>query len=221
MSASTKPMPATEPAAAPLRVMLVDDHAIFRRGLAALIGYADGFEVVGEAGDGTEAIGLYAALRPDIVLLDLRMPGTEGVEVVHRIRADFPDARIVILTTFDTDEDIDHALRAGAKAYLLKDVGEAELLECLRAVAAGRTYVPVPVAAKLAERLNQLQLTVREHSVLKLMAEGLPNKTIADRLRISDATVKVHITNLFHKLRVSSRTEAIAVGVRRGLVRIE
>ncbi len=209
---------AADPAAR--RVLVADDHAIFRRGLAALIEDGGEFTVVGQAADGAEAVRLHGELRPDLTLLDLRMPVMEGVEAVRRIRAAAPEARIVILTTFDTDEDIERALKAGAKAYLLKDVGEEELLGCLRAVAAGRTYVPPTVAAKLAERLTQVQLTQREHAVLKLMAEGLPNKAIADRLEISDATVKVHITNLFQKLQVASRTEAIAVGARRGLVRV-
>ena len=204
-----------------LRVLLVDDHAIFRRGLAALFEDNTEFRVVGEARDGAEAMRLHAVLAPDITLLDLRMPEMEGVEVVRRIREGAPDARIIILTTFDTDEDIERALKAGAKAYLLKDLSEAELLRCLREVAAGRTYVPVPIAAKLAERLTQVQLTQREMAVLKQMAEGLPNKSIAARLAISDATVKVHVTNLFQKLQVNSRTEAIAVAVRRGLVRID
>lgn len=201
-------------------VLLADDHAIFRKGLAALIGDGPEFRIVAEAADGHAALTLYRQHRPDLLVLDLRMPKMEGAEVVRRVRAEFPDARIVILTTFDTDEDIERALKAGAKAYLLKDVAEGELLACLRAVLAGRTYVPPAVAAKLAERLTMLKLTVREQSVLQLLAEGLPNKTIADRLRISDATVKVHLTNLFQKLGVSSRTEAVAVAVRRGLVRI-
>lgn len=219
MPAADRP-PEETSARAMRRVLLADDHAIFRRGLAALIEDSGEFAVVGQAGDGSEAVRLHGELKPDLTLLDLRMPVMEGVEAVRLIRAQTPDARIVILTTFDTDEDIEHALKAGAKAYLLKDVGEEELLNCLRAVAGGRTYVPASVAAKLAERLTQVQLTGREHAVLRLMAEGLPNKTIADRLEISDATVKVHITNLFHKLQVGSRTEAIAVAVRRGLVRM-
>ncbi|MFM2044353.1 MAG: Protease production enhancer protein [Pseudomonadota bacterium] len=204
-----------------LRVLLVDDHAIFRRGLAALFEDNTEFRVVGEAGNGAEAMRLHAALAPDLTLLDLRMPEMEGAEVVRRIREEAPAARIIILTTFDTDEDIERALKAGAKAYLLKDLSEAELLDCLREVAAGRTYVPFPIAAKLAERLTQVQLTQREMAVLKHMAEGLANKSIAARLAISDATVKVHVTNLFQKLQVNSRTEAIAVAVRRGLVRID
>jgi two-component system NarL family response regulator len=207
-------------AGAAAAVLLADDHAIFRKGLAALIGDGPEFRIVAEAADGHAALTLYRQHRPDLLVLDLRMPKMEGAEVVRRVRAEFPDARIVILTTFDTDEDIERALKAGAKAYLLKDVAEGELLACLRAVLAGRTYVPPAVAAKLAERLTMLKLTVREQSVLQLLAEGLPNKTIADRLRISDATVKVHLTNLFQKLGVSSRTEAVAVAVRRGLVRI-
>lgn len=217
-------MPTTDPALTPASrsrsVLLADDHAIFRRGLAVLVQDTGEFQVVGEASDGAEAVRLHSALRPDLTLMDLRMPDVEGLEAVRRIRVASPDARIVVLTTFDTDEDIQHALKAGAKAYLLKDVGELELLACLRAVAGGRTYVPPGVAAKLAERLTQEPVTGREHEVLRLMADGLANKAIALRLGISEATVKVHVSSLFQKLQVVSRTEAIAVAARRGLVRI-
>jgi two-component system NarL family response regulator len=204
------------------KVVVADDHAIFRKGLVSLFKQVPDFIVVAEARNGQEAVELYQKHQPDILLLDLEMPQLRGVDATKAIRAIHKDAKIIILTTFDLDEDIQDALKAGAKSYLLKDVDTDDLLNTMREVMRGKTFVPPQVAAKLAQRLTQLQLTTREHAVLKLVAEkSMPNKLIADELGISEATVKTHLTNLFEKLGVTSRTEAIAVAARRGLVRMQ
>jgi DNA-binding NarL/FixJ family response regulator len=176
---------------------------------------------VAEAGNGVEALEVYDRVRPDVTLLDLRMPLMEGVEVVRRLRERDPRARVIILTTYDTDEEITRALRAGAKAYVLKDISADELVACIRDVLAGKTYLAPAAAAKLAEDVTRVQLTPRELASLRLMADGKSNKEIANELGISDRTVKTHLGHLFEKLGVTSRTEAVKVATRRGLVRLE
>ena len=208
-------------AASPIRVLLADDHAIVRNGVAQILNEERGISVVAEAADGAEAVELFARIRPDVALVDLRMPKLEGVQVVEQIRERFPDAAIVILTTYDTDNDIERALRAGAKAYLVKDVSPQDLVACVRAVHAGRTWVSPKVAAKLVARVTNVRITRRELAVLRLLAAGNSNREIGDALGISDGTVKIHVTHLFAKLDVTSRTEAIATALRRGLVRID
>ena len=204
-----------------IRVLLADDHAIVRNGVAQILNEERGISVVAEAADGAEAVDLFARIRPDVALVDLRMPKLEGVQVVEQIRERFPDAAIVILTTYDTDNDIERALRAGAKAYLVKDVSPQDLVACVRAVHAGRTWVSPKVAAKLVARVTNVRITRRELAVLRLLAAGNSNREIGDALGISDGTVKIHVTHLFAKLDVTSRTEAIATALRRGLVRID
>jgi len=204
-----------------IRVLLADDHAIVRNGVAQILNEERGIGVVGEAADGAEAVELFARIRPDVALVDLRMPKLEGVQVVEQIRERFPDAAIVILTTYDTDNDIERALRAGAKAYLVKDVSPQDLVACVRAVHAGRTWVSPKVAAKLVARVTNVRITRRELAVLRLLAAGNSNREIGDALGISDGTVKIHVTHLFAKLDVTSRTEAINTALRRGLVRID
>lgn len=204
----------------PIRVLLADDHAIVRSGVAQILNEQAGIQVIAEASDGGQAIELYRRERPDVALIDLRMPVVEGAQVVERVRREFPDAILIILTTYDTDDDIECALRAGAKAYLLKDVSPHDLVACVRAVHAGRTWVSPTIASKLAERMTRVQLTPREMSVLKLLAIGKANREIAEMLSISEGTVKIHVTHLFEKLGVTSRTEAIATAMRRGLVRL-
>jgi DNA-binding NarL/FixJ family response regulator len=202
-----------------IRVLLADDHTIVRNGVAQILNEQPDIRVVAEAADGAQAITLYRRERPDVALVDLRMPLVEGAEVVERLRREFPDAVIVVLTTYDTDDDIDRALRAGAKAYLLKDISPLDLVACVRAVHAGGTWISPTIASKLVERMTRVQITPREMAVLRLLAAGKANREIADSLMISEATVKIHVTHLFEKLGVTSRTEAIAKAMQRGLVR--
>jgi DNA-binding NarL/FixJ family response regulator len=202
-------------------VMLVDDHALLRTGVANIINQESDLEVIAEAGDGAEALEAYDRLHPDVILLDLRMPRMEGVEVVRRIRERDAQALVIVLTTYDTDDEIQRALKAGAKAYVLKDISADDLVGCVRTVLAGKTFIAPAAAAKLAEGVTRVQLTPREMSALKLMADGKANKEIATVLDISERTVKTHLGHLFEKLGVTSRTEAIKVASRRGLVRLD
>lgn len=205
--------------AARIRVLIADDHALVRRGLAAIINMEEDAAVVGEAGDGRQAIELWREIRPDVTLMDLRMPKLDGVEAIKQIRAEDPEAGIIVLTTFDHDEDIYAGLRAGAKAYLLKDAQPEELFRCIRAVHAGDAYLQPKLAAKLAQRVQEEPLTEREVQILKLLAEGKSNKAIGQALFITESTVKSHLKSLFVKLDATSRAEAIALAARRGLVK--
>jgi len=213
--------PSTAVQAAAARVLVVDDHALFRTGVANIINQEPDLRVVAEAGNGADAVAAYERHQPDVTLLDLRMPVMEGVEAVRRIRERDPQAKVIVLTTYDTDEDISRALRAGAKAYVLKDITAEALVACIHDVLAGKTYLAPAAAAKLAEGVARVQLTPRELSTLRLMADGKSNKEIANALGISDRTVKTHLGHLFEKLGVTSRTEAVKVATRRGLVRLE
>ena len=203
------------------RVLLVDDHALLRTGVAKIINQEPDLQVVAEAENGAEAITAYERHQPDVTLLDLRMPVMEGVEAVKQIRAKDPRALLIVLTTYDRDDEISQALKAGAKAYVLKDIAADELVDCIRKVLAGKTYIAPAAAAKLAEGVTRVQLTPREMSTLRLLADGQSNKEIANALNISERTVKTHLAHLFEKLGVTSRTEAIKVATRRGLVRLE
>ena len=202
-------------------MLVVDDHALFRTGVANIINQERDLRVVAEAGNGVEAVAAYERHRPDVTLLDLRMPVMDGVEVVRRIRALEPRARVIVLTTYDTDDEIARALKAGAKAYVLKDIAADDLIACIRDVLAGKTYLAPAAAAKLAEGVTHIQLTPRELATLRLTADGKANKEIANELGISERTVKTHLGHLFEKLGVTSRTEAIKVATRRGLVRLD
>ena len=213
--------PEASPAAVKARVLLVDDHALLRTGVANIINQESDLHVVAEAGNGVDALAAYDRHRPDVTLLDLRMPVMEGVEVVRRLREHDPGARVIVLTTYDTDDEISRALRAGAKAYVLKDISADALVTCIRDVLAGKTYRAPAAAAKLAEGVTRVQLTPRELSTLRLMADGKANKEIAQELGISDRTVKTHLGHLFEKLGVTSRTGAVKVATRRGLVRLD
>jgi two-component system NarL family response regulator len=203
-----------------IRILVAEDHTVVRDGLVAIIKQEADLDVVAETGDGQQAAELWKKHRPDVTLMDLRMPGLDGVNAIYQIRAADPNARIIVLTTYDGDEDIYRGMRAGAKSYLLKDVRREELFQCIREVHAGRTFLPLAVAAKLAERLPGEELTPRELEVLRLLAAGKPNKLIGADLAITEVTVKSHVQSLFRKLNVLSRTEAIAVANRRGLLRL-
>jgi two-component system NarL family response regulator len=204
----------------PARVLVVDDHALLRTGVANIINQESDLRVVAEASNGLEAVAAFERHRPDVTLLDLRMPVMEGVEAVRQIRERDPNAKVIVLTTYDTDEDISRALKAGAKAYVLKDISADGLIGCIHAVLAGKTYLAPAAAAKLAEGVTRVQLTPRELSTLQLIADGRSNKEIASELRISERTVKTHLGHLFDKLGVTSRTEAVKIATRRGLVRL-
>ena len=219
---TTEERPALPAAVATKRasVLLVDDHALLRTGVANIINQEADLEVVAEAGNGVEALEAYDRLKPDVTLLDLRMPVMEGVEVVRRLRERDPRARVIVLTTYDTDDDISRALKAGAKAYVLKDISADGLIACIHDVLAGKTYLAPAAAAKLAEGVTRIQLTPRELTALRLMADGKANKEIANELGISERTVKTHLGHLFEKLGVTSRTEAVKIATRRGLVRL-
>jgi len=205
----------------PHAVLVVDDHALVRTGVVNIISHESDLRVVAEASNGVEAIDAFTRHRPDVTLLDLRMPVMEGVEAVRQIRELDPGAKVIVLTTYDTDEDITKALKAGAKAYVLKDITADGLITCIRDVLAGKTYLAPAAAAKLAEGLARVQVTPRELATLRLMADGKSNKEIATTLGISERTVKTHLGHLFEKLGVTSRTEALKVATRRGLVRME
>jgi two-component system NarL family response regulator len=205
----------------PIRVLVVDDHAIVRKGLVALLNTVDGVSVVGEATDGEEAIQAHRTLRPDVTLMDLRLPKIGGAEAIAKIRQEHPAARIIVLTTFDGDEDIFRALQAGAKGYLLKGMDATELTDAIRAVHAGKSRIPAVVAEKLAERMGGPALTTRELEVLKRIVAGRSNKEIAGDLHISEATVKTHINSILSKLGVSDRTQAATSALQRGIVYLE
>ncbi|HLX72615.1 MAG TPA: response regulator transcription factor [Verrucomicrobiae bacterium] len=203
-----------------IRVMLVDDHPAFRKGLAALIKTEPDLEVVAETGDGNESITLFRRHRPDIVLMDLRLPGTGGVEATIAIRKEFPDARVIVLTTFDMDEDIFRAMDSGAKSYLLKDTPEEELTSTIRAVHAGQEKLAPKLAERLAQRQKRPELSQREMEVLQLLVRGRSNKEIGSTLFITEDTVKAHLKTLFVKLGVQDRTDAAITAIRQGIVHL-
>jgi DNA-binding NarL/FixJ family response regulator len=205
----------------PVRLLVVDDHHIVRRGLIALLATVPEMQVVAEASDGQEAIALYRQHQPDVTLMDLRMNTMNGVETTRAIRAEFPNARIIVLTTFDGDEDIYRALQAGARGYLLKGMDTEELLSAIRTVHSGKSRIPASVAERLAERMNTPSLTDRETEVLRLIVGGNSNKEIAAALFISEATVKTHINSLLSKLGVTDRTQAATTALQRGIVHFD
>ena len=203
-----------------IRILIADDHSVVREGLVSLVKRKSDMAVVAEASNGREAVELWKEHRPDVTLLDLRMPELDGVGTIKEIRELDENAQIVVLTTYDGDEDIYRAIKAGAKAYLLKDTARDALVETVRRVHAGETYLPPQLAAKLAERLSGQALSPREIDVLQRMAVGKSNKEIGAELFISEGTVKTHIKSIFSKLDVVSRTEAVATANRRGLIQL-
>ncbi len=207
--------------AKPIRVLVIEDHNVVREGLVALLRVAEGLDVVGEAADGVEAIAQFRKHQPDITLVDLRLPRMSGVDVIERIRMETPHARFIVLTTYDGDEDIYRALKAGARAYLLKGMTSEELINTIRAVHAGKSYIPPAIAERLAERMGAQDLTPREFEVLEHIVQGRSNKEIAAELEVSEATVKTHINSLLGKLGVTDRTQAATAAIQRGMVPLE
>ncbi len=204
----------------PIRILIVEDHHVVRQGLVALIKSVDDMEVVAEAADGRQGVDLHRKHRPDVTIMDLRLPVLGGVEAIEEIRKATPNARVIVLTTFDGDENIYRALQAGARGYLLKDMFGEELMDAIRAVHAGKTRIPAVVAQRLAERMRGPELTSREMDVLRLIVGGKSNKEIGGALHISEATVKTHINNLLGKLGVSDRTQAATTAIQRGIVEL-
>jgi DNA-binding NarL/FixJ family response regulator len=204
-----------------IRVLVVEDHNVVRQGLVALLNLVEGIQVVGEAADGGGAITQFREHRPDVTLIDLRLPKMGGVEVIRRVRADTPQARFIVLTTYDGDEDIYRALKSGAKAYLLKGMTTEELIATIREVHAGKSHIPPAIAERLAERMGTEDLTPRESEVLEQIVAGKSNKEIGAELAISEATVKTHVNTLLSKLGVADRTQAATAAIRRGIVPFE
>ncbi len=201
-----------------IRVLIVDDHSLVTEGLANIVNYDPEMTVVAQAENGQQAIDRYREYQPDITLMDLRMPGMEGVEAITAICAEFKSARIIVLTTYDGDEDIYRGLQAGAQGYLLKDAKPNELLNAIRMVHSGQQYVSPVVGRKLVERMNNPVLSERELDVFRLMAQGLSNQDIGTALNIGESTVKSHVTHILNKLGVGDRMQAVIVGVKRGIV---
>lgn len=203
-----------------IHLLIAEDHAITREGIVTIFNRADGIQVVAEAENGEQAVALYSQHQPDVVLIDLRMPKLDGVGAIAQIRQEFPKANLIILTTYDTDEDIFRGLSAGARGYILKDTTAEELVNAVRTVHNGRKYIPPDVAIKLAERLNSSELTQRELEVLQLISQGKSNADIGVQLSITEGTVKFHLNNIFSKLGVGDRTQAVIAALQRGLVRL-
>lgn len=201
-----------------IRVLVVDDHPLMRVGIAAIIDESSDMCTVGQAGNGTEAVRLFSELRPDIVVMDLKLPGLSGVEAIRSIRRKDPDACVIVLTTYEGDEDIHQALEAGARGYIIKGMSHEVLMEGLRRVRQGRRFVPAPVAQILQSRVPDSNLSPREREVLELIVGGKSNKEISEELGISQATVKTHIRLIFGRMGVSDRTQAAVAALQRGLI---
>ena len=205
----------------PIRILVAEDHEIVRDGICTIVNQQPDITVVAEAVNGEQAVQLYRKYKPDVVLMDLRMPTMEGVEAIEQIISEFSEAKIIILTTYDTDEDIYQGLQAGAKGYLLKDTTSEELTNAIRTVYQGKKYVPQQIAIKLAERIINSDLTSREMEVLKLLTKGRNNQEIGSILNITEGTVKFHVKNILSKLDASDRTQAVITALKRGLTRLE
>jgi DNA-binding NarL/FixJ family response regulator len=204
----------------PIRILSVEDHPVFREGLRAIISSQPDMVFVAHAANAVEAVKEFRRHQPDITLMDLRLPGTNGTDTLIAIRGEFPEARIIILTTSDSDGEIQRAMRAGARAYILKSLPKNDLLNVIRFVHSGQRHIPPDVAARLAEHLGDDDLTTRELEVLRLIQDGQGNKQIADRLAIAETTVNFHIKNLVEKLGAKDRTHAVTIAFRRGLLQI-
>jgi len=201
-----------------IRILTVDDHPLLRKGIAALVNGEPDLKLVAEASNGNEAIDAFRSHRPDVTLMDLQMPELDGIEAIDRIRREFPEARIIVLTTYSGDTQVLRALKAGARGYILKGHVHKELLDAIRAVHAGQKRIPPEIAAELAEHATDEALTQREIDVLKLVAVGNANKQIADQLSIGEATVKSHVSNILSKLGANDRSHAVTIGLKRGII---
>jgi DNA-binding NarL/FixJ family response regulator len=203
-----------------VRVLCVDDHPLLRQGIAALVGSQGDMKLVAEASNGREALRQFRELRPDVTLMDLRLPDMSGIDALIAIRSEFPEARVVVLTTFEGDAEIQRALEAGARGYLLKTMPPADLIDAIRQVHAGKKRIPPEIAAQLAEHASDEDLTGRELEVLREVAGGSRNHEIASRLFISEETVKVHVKHIMEKLGANDRTQAVAIAIRRGIIQL-
>jgi DNA-binding NarL/FixJ family response regulator len=204
-----------------IRILTVDDHALLREGIAALVNAEPDMKLIAEASNGQEAIEKFRSHRPDVTLMDLQMPGLNGIEAINAIRSEFPNARIIVLTTYAGDVQVVRALQAGARGYILKGHVHRELMETIRVVDAGQKRIPPEIAAELAEHLADDNLSPREIDVLRLIAAGNSNKLIADHLSLSEATVKGHVTNILSKLAANDRAHAVTIGLRRGIIDLD
>lgn len=203
-----------------IRILTVDDHALLREGIAALVNAEPDMKLVGEASNGQDAVDKFRLHHPDVTLMDLQMPGLNGVDAIGRIRSEFPEARIIVLTTYTGDMLALRALKAGARAYVLKGHVHRELLETIRAVHGGQKRIPPQIAADLAQHAADDSLTAREVDILRLIAAGNANKQIADQLSIGEATVKSHVTNILSKLSANDRTHAVTIAIKRGIIEL-
>jgi DNA-binding NarL/FixJ family response regulator len=203
-----------------IRILTVDDHALLRKGIAALVNAEPDMKLIAEASNGGEAIESFQLHRPDVTLMDIQMPGFNGIEAIDRILSEFPDARIIVLTTYTGDVQVLRALRAGARGYVLKGHVHRELLDTIRAVHAGQKGIPPDIAAELAEHAADDELTTREVDVLRLIAAGNSNKLVADQLSIGEATVKSHVTNILSKLGANDRGHAVTIALKRGIIQL-
>ena len=204
----------------PIRVLCVDDHPLVRKAIASILANEPGIKLVAEAGDGRQAVELFRMHKPDVTLMDLRMPVLDGIEASREIRREFPNAKIIALTSYDGDQDIYKALEAGVRGYLLKEMVHTEVLHAIRIVHSGKRLMPPEVAERLSEYFPQIALTPREVEVLAFVAKGLGNKEIADRLGTASGTVKMHIQNILSKLGASDRTHAVTIAFERGILHL-